>query len=125
MAKAGETSDMAVQVALSSPSNDVQAQLSAILLRRMKSEELAEQELAAQRHKGLLQMAEQTKRAEAEKDAERAQCGHRKPDGRSCIGGQWDANRTLHLICLYCQKEFNEVPAGHHIDRTLIGGPQG
>lgn len=121
MAKVDE---LALQVAQNPSPSKIQDQLSALLLKKMLKEEQAEEESAHQREVGRQQMLKQIAQAEAEKEAERANCSHRKPDGRSCIGGQRDSNQKLHLICLYCQKEFDNVPAGHTIERSAIGGPQ-
>lgn len=31
-----------------------------------------------------------------------APCDHRMPNGAPAVAGQWDSNRTVHLICQYC-----------------------
>lgn len=55
----------------------------------------------------------------------RAQCSHRKPNGRSAIAGQKMQSQNYLWLCQYCAQTWKngELPVELRIDSELVGGP--
>lgn len=50
-------------------------------------------------------------------------CGHKKENGKSCVGGQIHSDGLIHPLCLRCGKEFTPVkPSGEYSAQGLGSG---
>lgn len=59
---------------------------------------------------------------------EQSACSHKKPNGYAALDGQRDSNNRLHLICNFCNAEFDGIEAippdlRRTINSERIGGP--
>lgn len=116
---------LAVSQAQSGKQNTTNDLLQQLLLHKLQKEQAEDAQKEEQRKSLLrrnLQMIQEQIRSKAQ---EQSECSHLKENNRACVGGQKLSNGHFILLCLRCQKEWDETTFPRHLAASLLAGSIG